>query len=320
MKIVSVLKRNRLIFLVLVVYSILLFTSPDKAIQSWKNSTYYLIEMLQVLPVIFLLTVVIEALVPKEMITKGFGEKSGIKGNLFSLLLGSISAGPIYAAFPISKLMLKKGASITNIVIILSSWAVIKIPMLANEVKFLGIKFMGIRWVLTVISIFTMGYFVALFVKTRDLPKPEMESKERILTIKQEYCIGCGVCVKLLPEYYEIRDNKAFVKQDPKEKSQIAVIVKMADKCPTKAIVVGQSKRSEEHTSELCRSNNSWNIFDWILNINCKWKNDAMVGTVCHKSFSSNVFWKSVLWICMSYEYCYDRCRMVFKKVKNPNK
>ena len=177
MKIVSVLKRNRLIFLVLVVYSILLFTSPDKAIQSWKNSTYYLIEMLQVLPVIFLLTVVIEALVPKEMITKGFGEKSGIKGNLFSLLLGSISAGPIYAAFPISKLMLKKGASITNIVIILSSWAVIKIPMLANEVKFLGIKFMGIRWVLTVISIFTMGYFMALFVKTRDLPKPEMESK-----------------------------------------------------------------------------------------------------------------------------------------------
>ena len=49
MKIVSVLKRNRLIFLVLVVYSILLFTSPDKAIQSWKNSTYYLIEMLQVI-------------------------------------------------------------------------------------------------------------------------------------------------------------------------------------------------------------------------------------------------------------------------------
>lgn len=241
MKIVSVLKRNRLIFLVLVVYSILLFTSPDKAIQSWKNSFYYLIEMLQVLPVIFLLTVVIEALVPKEMITKGFGENSGIKGNLFSLLLGSISAGPIYAAFPISKLMLKKGASITNIVIILSSWAVIKIPMLANEVKFLGIKFMGIRWVLTVISIFAMGYFMALFVKTKDLPKPEMESKERILTIKQEYCIGCGVCVKLLPEYYEIRDNKAFVKQVPKEKSQFDVIIEMADKCPTKAIIVGQS-------------------------------------------------------------------------------
>ena len=242
MKIVRVLKRNKLVFFVVVVYSILLFTSPDKAIKSWENSIYYLIEMLQVLPVIFLITVVIEVLVPKEMITRGFGENSGIKGNLFSLLLGSISAGPIYAAFPISKLLLKKGASITNIVIILSSWAVIKVPMLANEVKFLGIKFMGIRWVLTVISIFVMAYFMALFVKTKDLPKPEIESKESKLKIKQEYCIGCGVCVKLLPEYYEIRDNKAFVKQVPKEKSQFEVIMEVADKCPTKAIVVGQSE------------------------------------------------------------------------------
>ena len=31
---------------------------------------------------------------------------------------------------------LKKGASISNIVIILSAWAVIKVPMLANEAKF----------------------------------------------------------------------------------------------------------------------------------------------------------------------------------------
>lgn len=238
MKIVSVLKRNKLVFFVVVVYSILFFSAPDKAIQSWKNSIYYLVEMLQVLPVIFLITVVIEVLVPKEMITKGFGENSGIKGNLFSLLLGSISAGPIYAAFPISKIMLKKGASITNIVIILSSWAVIKIPMLANEVKFLGIKFMGIRWLLTVVSIFAMGYIMALFVNKKDLPKTEIESKESILEINQEYCIGCGVCMKLLPEYYEIINNKAFVKQVPKEKSQIAVILEMADKCPTKAIKV----------------------------------------------------------------------------------
>jgi len=242
MKIIRMLKRNKLLFLVVVVYGILLLTSADKALQAWKNSIYYLIEMLQVLPVIFLLTVVIEVLVPKEMITQGFGENSGIKGNLFSLLLGSISAGPIYAAFPISKILLKKGASITNIVIILSSWAVIKIPMLANEVKFLGVKFMGIRWLLTVSSIFAMGYLMALFVKTKDVPKSEIESNESVLKIKQEYCIGCGFCTKLLPEYYEIRDNKAFVKQVPKENSQLDVIMEMADKCPTKAIVVGHSE------------------------------------------------------------------------------
>ena len=238
----TMIKKNRLLVIVAVIYLILFALMPDKATTAIKNSIFYLIEMFEVLPVIFLLTVVIEALVPKEWIIKHFGEKSGLLGNLLSLVLGSISAGPIYAAFPISKMLMTKGASVANIVIILSSWAVIKIPMLANEVKFLGIKFMGIRWILTVISIFAMAYFMALFVKTKDLPKPEIESKESKLKIKQEYCIGCGVCVKLLPEYYEIRDNQAFVKQVPKEKSQFEVIMEVADKCPTKAIVVGQSE------------------------------------------------------------------------------
>lgn len=242
MKIMAIIKKNKLIVFVAAAYGILLLASPDQALQSWRNSIYYLIEMLQVLPVIFLLTVVIEVLVPKEMITQGFGEKSGLKGNLLSLLLGSISAGPVYAAFPISKILLNKGASITNIVIILSSWAVIKIPMLANEVKFLGVKFMGIRWIMTVISIFVMGYLMALFVKTKDLPKPEMGSRENVLEIKQEYCIGCGICAKLLPEYYELRDKKAVVKKMPEGKLQEAAIVETADKCPTKAIVLSMDE------------------------------------------------------------------------------
>jgi hypothetical protein len=40
-----------------------------------------------------------------------------------------------------------------NLVIILSAWAVIKVPMLLNELKFLEFEFMAVRWVLTVIAI-----------------------------------------------------------------------------------------------------------------------------------------------------------------------
>jgi uncharacterized membrane protein YraQ (UPF0718 family) len=64
-----------------------------------------------------------------------------------------------------SKSLLKKGASISNIVIILSAWAVIKVPMLANEAKFLGVNFMAVRWVLTVTAIFVMAYMVGKIVK-----------------------------------------------------------------------------------------------------------------------------------------------------------
>ena len=133
MKVLELMKKNKLIVFVVLAYLVVLIISPQKATESLGNSVYYLLEMLQVLPIIFLLTVVIEAWIPKELIMKGLGEKSGVKGNLLSLLLGSISAGPIYAAFPIGKSLLSKGASITNIVIILSSWAVIKVPMLAKR-------------------------------------------------------------------------------------------------------------------------------------------------------------------------------------------
>lgn len=238
MKTVSIVKKNKLLFFVAFAYLMVLAVSPEKALSSVNNSIYYLIEMIQVLPVIFLLTVVIDALVPKEMIMRGFGENSGIKGNLLALLLGSISAGPIYAAFPISKTLLGKGANISNIVIILSTWAVVKVPMLFNEVKFLGINFMIVRWILTVAAIFAMAYLTAMFVKKTDLPADESVSK--MLEIKEEYCIGCGICVNMLPDYYEMENNKAVVRKNPEGIHVLKAINESINKCPAKAIVLNK--------------------------------------------------------------------------------
>lgn len=238
MKTVSIVKKNKLLFFVAFAYLMVLAVSPEKALSSVNNSIYYLIEMIQVLPVIFLLTVVIDALVPKEMIMRGFGENSGIKGNLLALLLGSISAGPIYAAFPISKTLLGKGANISNIVIILSTWAVVKVPMLFNEVKFLGINFMIVRWILTVAAIFAMAYLTAMFVKKTDLPVDE--SVSNTLEIKEEYCIGCGICVNMLPDYYEMENNKAVVRKNPEGIHVLKAINESINKCPAKAIVLNK--------------------------------------------------------------------------------
>lgn len=238
MKIITVLKKNKLLVLVALAYIVCLFVSPDKAMKSVGNSVYYLVEMLQVLPVIFLLTVVIEAMIPKEMIIRGFGEKSGLKGNILALLLGSISAGPVYAAFPISKALLGKGASVPNIVIILSAWAVIKLPMLANEAKFLGINFMLLRWVLTVIAIFVMAYITGVFVKRKDLPADMDISKP--LAIREDYCIGCGLCQKLLPEYFELKGKKAVVKKIPEGQEAIQSVQAFTEKCPSRAIVINR--------------------------------------------------------------------------------
>lgn len=245
MKAFNILKKNKLLVLVAIVYGIMFIAAPQKAMQSAGNSAYYLVEMLQVLPIIFLLTVVIEAWVPKELIMKGFGDKSGFKGNLLSLLLGSISAGPIYAAFPISKSLLSKGASVRNIVIILSSWAVIKVPMLANEAKFLGVKFMVVRWILTVICIFVMAYLTEIIVKKKDIPGIALERQTDVFAVKEEYCVGCGLCAKMLPAFYEMKNNKAFVVASPDHKEAVEAVIESVEKCPTKAIIFEKAIKEE---------------------------------------------------------------------------
>jgi len=231
------IKTHKLIALVTVLYAGLLIFLPEKAMSAFANTGYYLKEMIQIMPVIFVLTVTIETWVPKETITKKLGDQSGIIGNLLSFILGSISAGPIYAAFPICKMLLKKGASITNIVIILSSWAVIKVPMLANEAKFLGPDFMATRWILTLISILAMAYVTTFIVKKKDLSTNETSSDPSVLfEIKSAYCIGCGVCTKLAPTYFEMKNSKGQLKTVPTKKEASEEIFIAIENCPTKAI------------------------------------------------------------------------------------
>lgn len=245
MTVKTMIKKNKLLIIVAVIYLILFALMPDKATTAIKNSIYYLIEMFEVLPVIFLLTVVIEALVSKEWIIKHFGEKSGLLGNLLSLVLGSISAGPIYAAFPISKMLMTKGASVANIVIILSSWAVIKVPMLANEAKFLGVTFMSIRWILTVAAILIMAWLMGKIISKKEMGNDVTDHSKPKVDVNQDYCVGCGICVKMMPAVYELIDQKAFARLENVNSGNMTMIHKTVSKCPTQAITINVSGGTE---------------------------------------------------------------------------
>jgi len=238
MKTLKLIKNNKLPLVVLGIYFVLFLFSRDKAISAFGNSLYYLWEMIQVMPIVFVLTAIIEAWVPKDIIIDRFGEKSGFSGNVLALILGSISAGPIYAAFPISKMLLSKGASIANIVIILSSWAVVKIPMLANEAKFLGPSFMAVRWILTVISIFIMGYITSKVVGNEDLASNKKDIHEQSLSINETYCIGCSICSNLAPDYFNIENKKAILIKEYNPDFKINEVIAASEKCPTSAITI----------------------------------------------------------------------------------
>jgi hypothetical protein len=69
--------------------------------------------------------------------------------------------------------LLDKGASLRNVIIILSSWAVIKLPMLVNEAKFIGLHYVAVRWILTTLSIYLMATIIAKRLEAMETQKAE---------------------------------------------------------------------------------------------------------------------------------------------------
>lgn len=203
-------------------------------IQAIQNSGYYIKEMLLIMPVIFILTALLDSWVPKHTIMRYLGQESRLKGIILSFALGAISAGPVYAAFPICVMLHKKGATIRNIIILLSSWAVIKIPMLLNEMKFLGPKFMIIRWILTVIAILIFSWIASKILKEDDFPKENIEVKMG-LNINKDACIGCSLCTREYKELFGISNKKAYIKEHNFELDKER-LKKSMDCCPVNAI------------------------------------------------------------------------------------
>lgn len=240
MTILKKLKENLFLVIIALSYIIMFIISPAMGTDSVKNSGYYIKEMLMIMPVIFVLTALLDMWVPTEKITRYLGKEAKSKGVFLSFVVGSISAGPIYAAFPICVMLHKKGASIRNIIIILSSWAVIKLPMLLNEVKFLGPKFMLIRWVLTVIAIIIFSWIAAKIIKDKDLPGEVLTQPG--LHINQDACMGCTLCSKIYPEVFEMENKKAITKSYDGVDLDLNRLENAIKSCPVKAISYNEVK------------------------------------------------------------------------------
>lgn len=127
-------------------------------------------EMLKILPPVFVLLGLLDVWVPRETMMKLMGEKSGIIGATLSIILGSAAAGPLYAAFPIAAVFMRKGVKFSNIMLFIGAWSTTKIPMLMFELASMGPKFTLTRLAMSMIGIFGIA-----FVLNRIMDKKEIE-------------------------------------------------------------------------------------------------------------------------------------------------
>lgn len=145
-------------------FIILLFLFPVQGHNAARNTWKYFLDMVQILPGVLILMGLFAVWVPKEAVVRLLGTGSGLKGVALALLAGTMPTGPLYVAFPMAEALLRKGASVRNVMAFLSAWACIKIPQELVELKFLGSKFMALRLGLTVVFVVVMAWMIEQIV------------------------------------------------------------------------------------------------------------------------------------------------------------
>lgn len=161
------IKKYKAVLAIELIVVALFFASPDLSIRAWGNSFRFSLSVIGILPPLLVLVGLIEAWVPPAAVELHLGKKSGARGLFLAILLGSVAAGPLFAAFPIASSFSRKGGRVAAAVAFLGAWGTIKIPMLMMESQFLGWKFSLLRLVITVPLIILIGVLVERFAPTK---------------------------------------------------------------------------------------------------------------------------------------------------------
>ncbi|MCS4454044.1 permease [Clostridium botulinum] len=138
-------------------------------------------QMLAVLPPIMLLLGLLDTWVPRQTMIKYMGDNSGILGIVLAILLGALAAGPVYAAFPVTAVFIKKGAKFSNIMIFMGAWCATKIPTFLFELSALGYKYTFSRLLVNLPSIIILAYLIEGLLSKNDLEKYIINLKNEAL-------------------------------------------------------------------------------------------------------------------------------------------
>ena len=137
----ELLKRYRAAIIAFIGLGVFLVFYPNYAPKAGQSLLQQGLTMLFVIPPIFLLLGLLDVWVPRETMMRFMGPGSGLKGLVLSFALGSAAAGPLYGAFPVAAVLMRKGAGFTNILIFIGAWSTTKVPMLLFEMQALGARF-----------------------------------------------------------------------------------------------------------------------------------------------------------------------------------
>lgn len=165
----AILKRYRVFIITAAALGV--FTLFDRSIglKAISISALQFWQMLLVIPPVFILLGLLDVWVPRETMIKYMGEGSGLKGILLAIFIGSAAAGPLYGAFPVAAVFMKKGVKFSNILIFIGAWSTTKIPMFLFEMAALGTKFAITRLIIDIPGIIIIALILSKLVSKKEV-------------------------------------------------------------------------------------------------------------------------------------------------------
>ncbi|MCD6384588.1 permease [Candidatus Sumerlaeota bacterium] len=125
------------------------------------------VDMFRVLPCAFILIGLFEVWVKKETVEKHFGERSGLRGYLWAVLLAGTTVGGLYVAFPVAYSLYNKGAKLSVIFTYVGASAICRVPMTIFEASFLGMKFSLIRLFVSIPLVILSSIWLGNYLEKR---------------------------------------------------------------------------------------------------------------------------------------------------------
>ena len=155
-----------LLYVIFVTLSFIFGYNPGK--QIGRNFASFTMEMIKLLPFVFILIGLFDVWVKKEFIEKHLGKNSNPLSYLWAILLAGPIAGGLIAAFPVAYSLFQKGAKMSVIFTFISAAAVCRIPMTLFEASFLGIKFTLVRLLVSLPLVIISSILVGNFLEKKD--------------------------------------------------------------------------------------------------------------------------------------------------------
>lgn len=165
----KLMKRYRFFLVTIGLLGLITILERDLGVKALGIVGFSFREMLFVIPPVFILLGLLDIWVPREMMMKYMGEDSGMKGTILAIILGSAAAGPLYGAFPVAAVFMRKGVKFGNILIFIGAWSTTKIPMFLFELSALGVPFALTRLAVNIPGIILIAYLLSLVIPEEDV-------------------------------------------------------------------------------------------------------------------------------------------------------